>query len=137
MIPMFVRSTDYQLPSAADYAGAYRHRHLGGKTEEEIGIPPMHVWRTWENTSTDTAYYLGATAYQYRCTGDPAALQICTRTLGALKYIHGLGVQQGGAGLPVQTLRRRVQQPELGRSGTVCADRIGGLQANRAPRGPG
>ena len=98
MIPMFVRATDYQLPRAEDYAGAYKHRHLLGKTEEEIGIAPMHVWRAWENTSADTGFYLGANAYRYRCTGDPKALAICRRTLGALKYIHDLAVQKGERG---------------------------------------
>lgn len=98
MIPMFVRADDYELPTAEDYAGAYRHRHLLGKTEKEIGIAPMHVWRAWENTATDTAYYLGAMAYQYRCTGSEEALSICRRTLGALKYIHGLSAERGERG---------------------------------------
>ena len=53
MIPMLVRADDFQLPSAEDYRGAYRHRHLQGKTEAEIGMAPMHVWRAWENTPTD------------------------------------------------------------------------------------
>ena len=88
MIPMFVRAKDYQLPTAEDYERAYKHRHLLGKTEEEIGIAPMHIWRAWENTSADTVFYLGAMSYQYRCTGDPTALTICRRTLGALKYIY-------------------------------------------------
>ena len=65
MIPMFVRASDYKLPTAEDYKGAYKHRHLRGKTEAEVGIPPMHVWRAWENTSTNTAFYLRAMAYQY------------------------------------------------------------------------
>src|SRR5690606_35600704 len=77
LIPMLVRASDYQLPTAEDYRGAYRHRHLLGKTEEEIGIPPMHVWRAWENTTADTAYYLRAMSYQYRVTGDPKALERC------------------------------------------------------------
>src|SRR6185503_15357753 len=64
MIPMLVRATDYQLPTAEDYQGAYRHRHLRGKTEAELGMPPMHVWRAWENTAANTAYYLYATAFQ-------------------------------------------------------------------------
>ncbi|MAG37420.1 MAG: hypothetical protein CL878_14390 [Dehalococcoidia bacterium] len=98
MLPMFVRASDYQLPTAEDYAGAYHHRHLHGQTEADIGIAPMHVWRAWENTSTNTAFYLGAMAYQYRCTRDPHVLAICQRTLGALKYIHSLGVEQGERG---------------------------------------
>lgn len=84
LIPMFVRASDYQLPTAEDYKGAYRHRHLKGKTEEELGLPPMHVHRAWENTATDTAYYLAAMAYKYRCTGDPKDLAVCRRTFGAL-----------------------------------------------------
>ena len=98
MVPMLVRASDYQLPTAADYRGAYRHRHLHGKNEEELGLPPMHVWRAWENTPTDTAFYLAAMAYQYRVTGDPETLAICRRTLGALKYIHSLGVSRGERG---------------------------------------
>ena len=98
LIPMFVRAGDYRLPTREDYRGAYRHRHLLGKTEEEIGIAPMHVWRAWENTATDTAYYLAATAYQYRCTGDPQVLAICRRTLGGLKFIHALAVAKGERG---------------------------------------
>ena len=61
MVPMFVRPTDYQLPTAADYRGMAPHRALKGKTEAELGLPPMHVWRAWENTSANTGYYLGAT----------------------------------------------------------------------------
>ncbi|MSO22260.1 MAG: hypothetical protein EXQ58_03180 [Acidobacteria bacterium] len=98
MIPMFVRAKDYQLPTAQDYKGAYRHRHLKGKTEAEFGLPPMHVWRAWENTATDTAYYLAAIAYKYRCTGDPKDLAICRRTFGALKYIYGLTAAKGERG---------------------------------------
>ena len=98
MIPMFVRAGDYKLPTAEDYEGAYSHRHLLGKTEKDIGIPPMHVWRAWENTATDTAYYLAAMAYQYRCTGDPKVLAICRRTLGALKYIYTLPIEKGEKG---------------------------------------
>ena len=93
MVPMFVRASDYQLPTAEDYAGAYRHRHLHGKTEADLGLPPMHVWRAWENTSAETGFYLGALSYQYRCTGDPEVLQRCRRTLGALKYIYDLGAK--------------------------------------------
>jgi len=93
MVPMFVRASDYQLPTAEDYAGAYRHRHLHGKTEADLGLPPMHVWRAWENTSAETGFYLGALAYQYRCTGDPEVLRCCRRTLGALKYIYDLGAK--------------------------------------------
>ena len=37
MLPMLVRAGDYRLPSADDYRGAYRHRHLQGKTEAESG----------------------------------------------------------------------------------------------------
>ena len=48
LVPMFVRASDYRLPTAEDYAGAYRHRHLRGKTEAELGLPPMHVWRAWK-----------------------------------------------------------------------------------------
>jgi hypothetical protein len=98
LIPMLVRATDYQLPTAEDYKGAYRHRHLQGKTEEELGMPPMHIWRAWENTPTDTAYYLYAMSYQYRTTGDPQTLAICRRTFAALKYIHQLGVENGQPG---------------------------------------
>jgi len=98
MIPMFVRASDYQLPTAEDYKGAYRHRHLKGKTEEELGLPPMHVWRAWENTATDTAYYLAASAYKYRATGDPKDLAICRRTFAGLKYIYGLTAAQGERG---------------------------------------
>jgi len=93
MVPMFVRASDYKLPTAEDYKGAYRHRHLKGKTEEELGLPPMHVWRAWENTTSNTAFYLGALSYQYRVTGDPEVLKMCRRTFGALKYIYDLGAQ--------------------------------------------
>lgn len=93
MIPMFLRKTDYRLPTAEDYQGAYRHRHLKGKSEEELGLPPMHVWRAWENTTSDTAFYLGALSYQYRATGDPNVLKMCRRTFGALKHIYDLGAQ--------------------------------------------
>ena len=93
MIPMFVRPNDYRLPAAEDYRGAYRHRHLKGKTEAEAGLPPMHVWRAWENTTSDTAFYLGALSYRYRATGDPAVLRQCRRTFGALKHIYDLGAQ--------------------------------------------
>ncbi len=98
MIPMFVRASDYKLPTAEDYEGAYRHRHLQGKTEAEVGMPPMHVWRAWEDTATDTAYYLAAMAYKYRCTGDPKNLTICRRTFGALKYIFSLTAEKGEKG---------------------------------------
>ena len=98
MIPMFVRAGDYKLPTAEDYRGAYRHRHLRGKTEADFGLPPMHVWRAWEDTAADTAYYLGATAYRYRCTADPESLAICRRTLGALKYIYSVAVAKGEKG---------------------------------------
>ena len=98
MVPMLVRAGDYQLPTAEDYQGAYRHRHLLGRTEQDIGIPPMHVWRAWENTATDTAYYLSAMAYRYRCTGEAGALAICRRTLGALEYIHALPIERGERG---------------------------------------
>ena len=98
MVPMLVRASDYQLPSEDDYRGAYRHRHLLGKTEAEVGIAPMHVWRAWENTPTDTAWYLGAMSYRYRCDGDANVLAICRRTFGGLKYIHGLGVEKGERG---------------------------------------
>lgn len=98
MIPMFVRASDYKLPTAEDYQGAYRHRHLQGKTEEEIGLPPMHVWRAWENTSSNTGFYLGAMSYKYRCTGDPQDLAVCRRTLGALKYIYDLGAKNDEPG---------------------------------------
>ncbi|MEX0643349.1 MAG: hypothetical protein WD468_11640 [Pirellulales bacterium] len=98
MIPMLVRASDYRLPTAEDYRGAYRHRHLQGKTEAELGMPPMHEWRAWENTPSDTAYYLYAMAYQYRTTGDPKVLSICRRTLAALKYIYMLGVESGEPG---------------------------------------
>jgi len=98
LIPMFVRAGDYELPTAEDYRGAYRHRHLKGKTEEELGMPPMHVWRAWENTATDTAYYLAAMAHKYRCTGEAKDLAICRRTFGALKYIYGLTAEKGERG---------------------------------------
>ncbi len=98
LIPMFVRASDYQLPTAEDYLGAYRHRHLLGKTEEELGLPPMYVWRAWENTATDTAYYLAALAYKYRCTGDGKDLAVCRRTFSALKYIYGLAAEKGERG---------------------------------------
>ena len=45
LIPMFVRASDYMLPTAEDYKGAYHHRYLRGKTEADLGLPPMHVWR--------------------------------------------------------------------------------------------
>ena len=98
LIPMFVRAEDYALPTAEDYKGAYRHRHLQGKTEEELGIPPMHVWRAWENTATDTAYYLAAMACKYRCTGQAEDLAISRRTFGALKYIFSLTAEKGERG---------------------------------------
>ena len=98
MLPMLVRVGDYQLPTEQDYRGAYRHRHLRGMTEAEVGMPPMHVWRAWENTPTDTAWYLGAMSYRYRCDGDPRVLAICRRTLAALRYIHELGVEKGERG---------------------------------------
>jgi hypothetical protein len=98
MIPMLVRASDYQLPTAEDYRGAYRHRHLRGKTEEEVGIPPMHVWRAWENTTTNTGYYLRVAAYQYRTTADPEALALCRRSFAALKYIYNLAVEKGERG---------------------------------------
>ena len=93
LVPMFVRASDYRLPTADDYAGAYRHRHLRGKTEAELGLPPMHVWRAWEDTAADTGFYLAALSWQYRCTGDPLALSRCRRTLRALKTIYDLGAQ--------------------------------------------
>ena len=93
MLPMFVRSTDYQLPTAEDYAGMAPHRHLKGKTEAELGLAPMHVWRAWENTSADTGFYLGAMSYRYRCTADPEVLAICRRTLAALKHIYDMGAE--------------------------------------------
>ena len=93
LVPMFVRASDYQLPTAEDYAGAYRHRHLHGKTEAELGLPPMHVWRAWEDTAADTGFYLAALSWQYRCTGDPLALRRCRLTLRALKTIYDLGAQ--------------------------------------------
>jgi hypothetical protein len=58
----------------------------------------MHVWRAWENTATDTAYYLAAVACKYRCTGTPEDLAICRRTLGALKCIYELPVARGEKG---------------------------------------
>ena len=88
MTPMFVRAGDYMLPTAEDYEGAYRHRHLRGKTEADFGLPPMHAWRARENTAADTGYYLAATAYKYRCTGSAADLAICRRTFGGLKYTN-------------------------------------------------
>jgi hypothetical protein len=98
LIPMLVRAEDYQLPTAEDYQGAYKHRHLRDKTEAEIGIPPRHVWRAWEDASANTGFYLGAMAYQYRCTQDAQALAICRRTLLAIKYIHDLAANRGEAG---------------------------------------
>ncbi len=97
MIPMLTRK-DFKMPTAEDYKGAYKHRHLQGKTEAELGLPPMHVWRAWENTSADTAFYLAAMSYKYRCTGDPKTLAICRRTLGALKYIYDLGAKNDEPG---------------------------------------
>lgn len=41
----------------------------------------------------DTGFYLGAMSYRYRCTGAPADLAVCRRTLGALKYIYDLGAE--------------------------------------------
>ena len=93
MLPMFVRASDFQLPTAPDYAGMAPHRHLKGKTEEEVGIAPMHIWRAWEDTSADTGFYLGAMSYRYRCTGAAADLAVCRRTLGALKYIYDIGAE--------------------------------------------
>ncbi len=98
LIPMLVRAGDYQLPTAEDYRGSYKHRHLLDKSEAEIGIPPMHVWRAWEDASADTAFYLGAMAYQYRCTQDPQALALCRRTLRAIQYIHDLAAKKGEPG---------------------------------------
>ena len=112
MIPMFVRASDYELPTAEDYRGAYRHRHLHGKTEEDIGIAPMHAWRAWENTATDTAYYLAAAAYKYRCTGDPRDLAVCRRTLGALRYIYSLPIEKGEKGLKVTSIRMELGEPD-------------------------
>jgi len=43
MLPMFVRASDYQLPTAKDYAGAYRHRHLHGKTEYLCEIERLYA----------------------------------------------------------------------------------------------
>jgi hypothetical protein len=97
LIPMFVRKNDYQLPTAEDYAAMPVYPKLRGKTESELGLPPRHVWRAWENTTADTAYYLGAMSYQYRCTRDPKVLEICRRTLGALKYIYDLAAEKGEA----------------------------------------
>ena len=93
MVPMLVRPTDYQLPTAVDYRGMAPHRALKGKTEAEVGLPPMHVWRAWENTSANTGYYLGAASYRYRCTSDPDVLAICRRTLAALKHIYDMGAE--------------------------------------------
>lgn len=98
LIPMFVRCEDYRLPTADDYKGAYKHRHLRGKSEADIGIPPMHVWRAWENSAADTAGYLGGMSYRYRCTQEPKALAICARTLRAIQYIHHLAVEKGERG---------------------------------------
>jgi hypothetical protein len=98
MIPMLVRASDYKLPTAEDYKGAYKHRHLRGKTEAELDMPPMHVWRAWENTSTNTAFYLRAMAWQYRVTGNPEVLTICRRTFAALKYIYTLPIEKGERG---------------------------------------
>lgn len=98
LVPMFVRANDYQLPTAEDYAGSYRHRHLRGKTEAELGMPPTHIWRAWENTPSDTAFYLAALAYQYRVTGDPEVLARCRRTLAGLKYIYALPIPKGERG---------------------------------------
>ena len=93
MVPMFVRPTDYQLPTADDYRGMAPHRALKGKTEAELGLPPMHVWRAWENTSANTGLYLGAMTYRYRCASDPGVLAICRRTLAALKHIYDMGAE--------------------------------------------
>lgn len=98
MIPMLVRASDYKLPTAEDYKGAYKHRKLINTSEAEVGLPPMHVWRAWENTSVDTALYLRAMAYQYCVSRDPAVLAICRRTFGALKYIYTLPIEKGERG---------------------------------------
>lgn len=98
MIPMLVKPGTFELPTAEDYKGAYSHRHLKGKTEEELGLPPMYVWRAWENTSANTGFYLGALSYQYRCTRDQNVLNMCSRTLKALEYIYNLGVENGRPG---------------------------------------
>ena len=98
LLPMFVRATDFQLPTAQDYAGAAPHPRMLGKTEAELDMPPLHVWRAWEGTTAYTAYYLAAMAYQYRCTANPQALAICRRTLGALNYVYNLGVENGEPG---------------------------------------
>lgn len=98
MLPMLVHPDDFRFPTAEDYRDMIPHRHLLGKTEADIGIPPMHVWRAWENTSSDTGFYLAAMSYRFRCTGDPGDLAICRRTLAALKYIYDLGVEQGEPG---------------------------------------
>ena len=63
------------------------------ESEAELGLPPMHVWRAWEDTAADTGFYLAALSWQYRCTGDPLALRRCRRTLRALKTIYDLGAQ--------------------------------------------
>ena len=98
LIPMFVRARDYELPTAQDYAAAPVYQKLMGKTEADLGLAPRHVWRAWENTTADTAFYLAAMAYQYRCTADPKALAICRRTLNALKYIYDLAAERGEPG---------------------------------------
>jgi len=91
MVAMFVRATDFALPTAADYATMAPHRHMRGKKEADLGLPPMHVWRAWENTTSNTGFYLAALAFQFRATGDPEALQRARRTFGAVKYIYDLG----------------------------------------------
>ncbi len=91
LIPMLVRAHDYALPTAADYATMAPHRHMRGKKEADLGMPPLHVWRAWENTTANTAFYLAALSHQFRATGDPLALQRARRTFGAIKYIYELG----------------------------------------------
>ena len=93
MVPTLVRRDDYQLPTAEDYVGMEPHRHLQGKSEAELGLPPMHVWRAWENTSADTAFYLGAASRKYRCTQDAADLAVARRTFRALKHIYDIGAE--------------------------------------------
>ena len=88
MLPMFVRASDFQLPTALDYAGMAPHRHLKGKTEEEVGIAPMHIWRAWEDTSADTGFYLGGMSYRYRCTGAAADLAAAGAHLGSEVYLR-------------------------------------------------
>ncbi len=133
MVPMFVRARDYALPTAEDYEGAYTHRHMHGKTEAEVGLPPMHVWRAWEDTASNTAYYLGALSYQYRCTGDSHVAQRCRRTLAAMKYIVDVGAEAIEPGFLCKPYGGRASN-QTSSDQLCCA--AAGLDAHRRIAGP-